>query len=242
MNLLKLESHIFINNLKEPSTADMSELINAYSGDELLPQYFEEQILSTSKRVKRLMFLNPMEAKSVRYMSNRLLISKEVNPFGSDLDLEISLNDFREFTNRCLDIYEKHFEIAMSAHRASLVLNFITQITPETKEKFSKKIVKVFPWESKNFVELKFRVGDVVDLTMEKKVNVIMSIDDGVVEKNTNGQMSSRDECFITQFDISTDSDNKHGRITKESHTGLIKEMGSIIMDRTAHLKEIFQE
>ena len=245
MSLLKLETHFFTKNMKTPEQKDIAALMGLFSSDELMPQYYEERNIIDSSSTKNMMFVNPIEGKSIRFLADRVVITNEFNPFNSLVKETFAekLATFQEFYSNNIKAYEKYYGSELLGNRAALVVSVvITNILTDSKERFAETLHASLPWKSSNYYEVKLRTGEKIENVIEgENLNFITSIDDGFIEQNQNGQLQQKKNCYLVQLDLSTDNLNNESRINIKKFDELIQIFSTHAETRQSEVNSFFE-
>ncbi|WP_370317468.1 hypothetical protein [Pseudoalteromonas sp.] len=239
MKLLKVESHVFLKNSKELSTSDMPDLISMFHEDELLPQYFEE-LISSQQRSKRLMFINPLSGKAVRFQTDRVVISLEMDPFNNSSENGVEVfSKFYEFVSRVINNLVSFNSGNFIAHRISLVTNTLNILESGEKAEVAQKLITPLPWGTEQLTELKVKIGNKCEFESINEIgNAVLSLDDGEVEQNKNGQTEFRKDCFLAIWDLNTSPEMLEPRFNEDTCKQLTQEMLNMTQDKIHTLED----
>lgn len=212
--LLKYQATIFGNfNDIEPTTENISKLINMFNDKKLLPGTFKEiSLQAMNNPVLRLRFSSPNNEWRINFATDRIDIEK--NPIelkGENLGkIENFLNESNDIFFRLLSEYKK------KAYRVALITSgLFKEMNNEKLETIYKKIFQPiefyqnnlpYEWNSRSVSKYELEIEKVTEL-----LNVITSLN------RIQGQMELSDSILKfnrieVAFDINTTQDNKEPR------------------------------
>jgi hypothetical protein len=242
MIALKIEAYLFSSNFKHPESNDISKLIELFSKYDLLPQYFEEQNLSTNVKNKRMQFTSPFSGYSVKFLSDKILFTVDMNPFNpSDNPLTSQINEFIDFISFTAKAYEGFCLGQLNANRISLVGSFITKIgDPDPIQPVGQKISDVTGWNDSPVSEFMLRTGEKEQQeNINEEINVIITINDGMLEQNSNGHVV-RNNCFLINADLNTFQEKTSSRFNVDTVISTWKELSIKLLGKLDRVKSFF--
>lgn len=243
MDTIRLDAHYFCTEYSAPDSDDIPVLINCFSDEELMPQYFEEQGVISSKK-KMLSFVNPSTNRSVFFRSDRIVVSWALNPFDkTGIATDELLKDFISLSESVLKAYEGTVKGELSANRVSLVGHFVVPYNNDPgKSSIAKVVNNNLPWCDGGINEINIRTGQSERLEdFDEDINALVTVNDGSMETNVNGRRT-QSPCFLAVLDLNTKPEYQNFRFDIEAASLLWRSLGEIVKVKTELIKDFLEE